>query len=305
MKTEAHKKITEFSILQFLDSMDGPFRTMLRHEKNRIVAATEAEDVWYKNPDRPFHWHFFHPPGVDIPDHFHSILKFTLFSNKALAEQINRFRENLAELKTRPRTTETENEHFLDKHKDLSRAIGGILHHIQDMSTPSHVVPVFHGAPAPGGFEPVDDTFETFADQHIGDHLMDRDTWPQPFNEVEIINYPPAKSYETLYEDGALETLDFLKKTRVKETLDSTIFWKPYDFINDPQRGNETAGFGSYGPFEHCFTKDGGEAEINGTTVKITFNDFKHIYFHCLTEMIRNTYRCLKLFNDEYCKAMA
>ena len=310
MKTEAHKKITEFTIHQFLDNMDGPFRTMLHPEKARIIDSTEAEDVWYRNPQRPFHWHFFHPQGVDIPDHFNVIFRFTLFSKEALRRHIAALNDNFSKLKALLRQTDEDKERFYRKHKGLSRAIGGVLHHVQDMSTPSHVVPVFHGSPAPGDFEPAVDTFEDFADANISQQIMGRSSWF--VGEADILDSSPAQSYEQLYESSAVETLEFLKKTTVKATIDgsdtvsmnSSIFWKPYDFENDPQNGNETAGFGSYGPMEPFFNEKGGEGTIDGRRVKIEFEGFSHIYFQCLNEMIRNSYRCLKLISKEYCKAL-
>ena len=261
MKTEAHKRITEHTIQQFLDSMNGPFLTALHHEKQRIIDATEAEDLWYKNPERPFHWHFYRPDNVDIPDHFRMIFRFTLFSHEALDRHIIRLRENFDYLKTLPRENEAEKRCFYKEHKKLSRAVGGLLHHIQDMSTPSHVVPVFHGPAAPGGFKYAKDHFEDFAEEHIGEQLRDRHNWL--VSEDDIKNSTPVESYEQLYKNTARETLTYLKGATFMIpipdgeglTMGSTAFWEHYDFISNPKDGKKTAGFGSYGPLENCYER--------------------------------------------------
>ena len=139
---------------------------------------------------------------------------------------------------------------------------------------------------------------------------MNRHDWS--VSEDEIKNSTPAESYEQLYKNTARETLSYLKSATFeipipdKEGLpmDSTALWEPYDFVSNPEAGKETAGFGSYGPLEKFFGDEPGEIEVNGRKVKIAFEHFSGIYYDCLTEMIRNSYRCLKLINREYNEAI-
>lgn len=325
MKKEDHQRITRSAINAYLDRCSGVlFKSVLEKYGIKIVRATETEDVWYSNWDRPFHWHFYKHKDNPNPDHFHYLgSKMTVYSHHVFNQHVDEFSKNLTALASYDRTISPDNHSFTLALKAMFESVGGMLHHIQDMSTPSHVVPVFHGTPAPGEFKAVGDQFETFSADNIEKYL--EKCFSQEDLDAAVAAGSGDDSFNKIYETAAEDTLRFLRTAKFTATIGTirntdvpcSLFWQEYDYARDPLRGKETAGFGQYGPLEKFFGKknlqktddsriiDAGDGcIIDGQQWNIKFDDYSHIYFESLRQMVCNSVRCLRLVDVLYSEKM-
>ncbi len=316
MKAIDHKEITRYTIYKYVDLLSDTFKSILMEYKDCIINATDREDDWLKNKDRIFNWHFHENPQNTNPDYFRKVFKFKLYSKDVYLEHAENFQNNLAGLPAASTSALLENEEQKAIKKELKSLfihVGGLLHHVQDMGTPSHVIPIFHGAPAPGAFRAAFDQFETYSAKHLGDHLVHHESRLQM--PKYIPDCFPEDTFWAIYTDAANETMQFLRTARFTATVGGKaqevscdVFWREYDFVADPNQGCETAGFGQYGPLEKCFGKEnivnGGEkgtydtgcdVVIDGVQWNINFKDYREIYFQLIRNMIVNSLRCLRL----------
>ncbi|WP_372998367.1 hypothetical protein [Sulfurimonas sp.] len=146
--------------------------------------------------------------------------------------------------------------------KKRFKTLGRIIHHIQDMSTPSHVIPIFHG---PGK----EDVYETYMMTYI-DNDIDFIT------DVKIID--KADDFRNIYEKFALMSLAHLKDKPIP-LLDGSAssikydkIWTPYPQAQD----NKYIGFGDFGEYGNCFN---GKVLEDATQI-----DIKEIYKHFSTQ---------------------
>lgn len=316
MNKTDHQKITRAAIKEYSKLFASPnFKSLLEEHENTVIRATETEDVWYRNWDRPFHWHFYKHKNNSNPDSFTYLgSRITLYSHHVYNEYIDKFNDCLNALPEYNRETFIGKFSYKLALKHMLECVGGILHHIQDMSTPSHVAPVFHGSPAPGDFKAIHDQFETFSGDNIDTYL--NDSFSQNDLQEKIDAFMPNDTFKQIYESAAEQTLLFLHTTKFTATVDNHIltdvpcswFWQEYDNDQSPLKGNETAGFGQYGPLEKAFGKvnlkknNGGEEIdegyndiINGQQWNIKFSDYSHIYTESLKQMVVNSVWCLRV----------
>lgn len=323
MNKDDHQKITRNAIDAYLNHFCSErFKPVLEKYCYTIVRATETEDVWYRNWHRPFHWHFYKQKANTNPDFFHYLgSKMTVYSHHVYNDYVRDFNDSLAALASYDRTALLGNFSCKLALKRLFECVGGILHHIQDMSTPAHVVPVFHGKPAPGEFMAIDDQFEAFSGGNIEKYL--EKSISQEDLEKVVANALPSDSFQKIYETAAEKTLDFLRTATFVATVDETtrtdvpctMFWREYDYEMDPLRGHETAGFGEYGPLAGCFGKEnpqekddgrvidaGCDCTVDGQHWNIKFEQYSHLYLESLRQMVCNSLWCLHVVDGLYAK---
>ncbi len=129
----------------------------------------------------------------------------------------------------------------------LFELVGRILHHVQDMSTPSHVVPVYH--------DPFrKDEFETFCSKLLYTKLKGIE---KP--EKDSISIDPASPME-IYEQAAEKMLQYLDsvESKFEVTVDGKprkigwhYFWRPFNVsVNS---SGLFQGFGTFGPLAQKF----------------------------------------------------
>ncbi len=316
MKQVDHKEITRFALYNYIDLMSEEFRGLLKENREEIIRATDHEDSWYLNGDRITNWHFYKHPLNHYPDTFRRLLNFKLYSKFVYVEHAGNFQNTLRSLQ--------EKSWSGKRQEKLFRTVGALIHHIQDMGTPSHVVPVFHGRPAPGRFQSCDDQFESYSATHIVEHLSSHLSWLHLGDKIAVLY--PDDTFWDIYEDSAQQTMELLRNFRFTAEkkdggsgqLSCRVFWQEYDFENDPEGGNETAGFGQYGPLEKYFgeqnfmeSADGGlydrgyEVTFEGENWIVRFEDYKELYFQLLRNMVLATLRCLRLVDKQFGELMA
>lgn len=316
MKSKDHREITRYTIHRYVNLFGDGFRSMLIANKEYIIDGTYDEDNWFKDHKRITNWHFAPHPNNRNIDHFVKVFKFNLYSKQVYQGHIDDFVKSLRQMAQEPSSEQ--------KGKETFTHVGGLLHHIQDMCTPSHIIPVFHGKVAPGTFEAVEDRFEQYSANNIVDHLDHHTTTLKMPDDIpdDTSDY----TFWDIYRGAADETRNILagftfpvKVGAEYREVGSEVFWQEYDYENAPETDNETAGFGRYGCLAQLFgktniqTKPGPDgpvtydagctAEIDGEQWTIRFEDYVELYFQLIRNAIINTLRCLRLV-DRYYKAV-
>jgi spore cortex formation protein SpoVR/YcgB (stage V sporulation) len=230
-----------------------------------ISSASEDDVSFSSKLQRPFNWHFYNNKN--------SIAKNDLIPGQRTSEK--RFASLLEKLKKYiEKCTHTPDRHNVE---DLVEATGRIMHHIQDMSTPSHVVPVYHG---PG----LSDHYESYIESYAGkitpilvqshhnrqedDRMILDITREEIADAINLIFNDSADNPMTkLYETSARKTLKFLRDESIslycngkKESYALTSFWQEKNGTNE--RDGESFwikilsdGFGSFGMLGNNFGK--------------------------------------------------
>ena len=104
-------------------------------------------------------------------------------------------------------STQTERIKGLVEKNSFKRynKFGRILHHIQDMSTPSHVLPIYHGPKFPlyVSLKKIEDHFETFMYKNDDNITLEDVHIPSSDNNI--------NSFFQIYDNAAHEMLEMLK----------------------------------------------------------------------------------------------
>jgi hypothetical protein len=253
MKPAAHKHITKSVLMSFKFNLGFSPREM-----KWIQRGTSLED-WWSPRQRIKNWHFYRANDFIKEKEFFILGKSYTTSEKRVEKLISKVKSKVGNRKR-----------FI--------TLGRIIHHIQDMSTPSHVVPIFHG---PGK----EDVYETHMMEYIESDI-------DFIINVNLIN--EADDFRSIYEKYALLSLAHLKDTTVP-LLDSPgshikydKLWTPYPQLQD----NKYIGFGDFGEYGRCFD---GEPLEDSTQINI-----KAIYEHFSTQAAQSTYEALLHFKDIY-----
>jgi len=120
MHPKTHQALTRFTLTTFESSLPE----VIKVHAEEIIHGTKAEDGWWE-PARALNWHFYRREGSPIPE------RTRWLRMRPTSEHI--FAAHLAKMQS----------YAVDDPRRY-RYLGRIVHHIQDMSTPSHVRPVYH-----------------------------------------------------------------------------------------------------------------------------------------------------------------
>ena len=300
MKPSDHKKITQFTFDQYNDLFSDAFRALPKTFTTQTVQATADEDE--KKPLKRFtNWHFYKSGENPHKESFRCcfFIRINLYSHLIYQEHI----DTLNDIVT-PQGNRSPASLSQEQLATLARAFGGIIHHVQDMSTPSHVTPIYHGPWwGPGKFKKRQDHFEDFSQRYNTAHPLNHNGILQiPDNIPDL--FPNDLDFMTIYHQTAEATRQYLRTTtfpatrnNIPEEMPLTAFWQEYDFDTDPESANETAGFGQYGPWENCFGERKTSRTLDGVQWTIAFDTYQFIYFELISKMIADTLRCLRLLD--------
>ena len=264
MEPKTHMEITKIAIEAYCDHHDSQLADTLgkRRYQSALVGGTKDEDK--VSFSRATNWHFY-PANSAIRDQKKSVLGFLKITIDPTSRSIvSQRQENMI------RAIEGGASEF------FFSQFGRVLHHIQDMSTPSHVLPIYHGPMAKDSYESY---LVKYWDERYG-HIK----------EVERLADTPEHVPEKLtdlYELAAQRLLVYLESgesdIRVSINNEATLkpsilFWKPYD----PAAGSSNSkapfniqGFGQFAILGNRF----------GKTSLHTVNDIT--YQVCKPEYIR------------------
>lgn len=215
MKACVHKTLTEIALQCCKDKLP---KTIYKFS-NEILRGVEEEDD--PSLQRKRNWHFYR-------------------SNKRIKTREYLFFKPTSEDIFSKRIKDMKKHKKDDKRRYNN--LGRIIHHIQDMSTPSHVIPIFHGGN-------IRDYFEEFMSKQTNTDTL----------EEKVVLGNSQKDFNVLYKDAAKATLDYIRNTTFKlkevesngrkKTLFLNEFWQNYEQNENPK----LKGFGSYGPLHGCF----------------------------------------------------
>lgn len=214
MKPVVHKRLTRVALELCGDTLSQS----LRDRAKAIVRGSVYEDD--VTLERLRNWHFYRSEDSPISKRRWGFIRPT-------SEHI--FIEHITALRRAPRESETR---YL--------LLGRLLHHIQDMSTPSHVLAIYHGPKKP-------DHFETFVEDHLC-RITGSDV--NPFEDV--------ADFWNLYQEAAKRTSEYVAngtfqalRDGVTQPLPLSEFWQTWSEKEDGFR----RGFGSFGPLSECFDR--------------------------------------------------
>ena len=180
-----HIKLTKKAIELYLSHADSKHSRLFGDYQRVLWWGSVKEDI-YPFHVRLTHWHFF-PENAALQPRKTKVLgrEFTRYPTS------NRICER--------RVKQLEREIARGKSKGVFELIGRILHHVQDMSTPAHVAPVYHGPLAP-------DSYESYSKKHIKDRLGSVDVSSHRFEALRS----ELRGSVDLYDKCARATLDYL-----------------------------------------------------------------------------------------------
>jgi hypothetical protein len=227
MKKEDHSFITE-KALELYSDFSLPNADTFTQFTSAVVLGSEEADI------RPYsvratNWHFFKANELLQPHKVELINLLPLITIYRTSEQV-----------LRRRIIELETEISKGHSEQLFELVGRILHHVQDMSTPSHVVPVYHGPL-------INDEFETYCHKKL-----DKKFKKIVIKEKDVI-YKDSYELMDTYVWAAKETLAYLRSTDSKfeaivdgkpKKIGWDYFWRPYDGSSNNK--GILRGFGSF-----------------------------------------------------------
>lgn len=253
MKPEAHEFITKAILKSHICKLGFNSRDI-----KYIVKGTMLED-WWPPRDRIRNWHFYRGGNSNIPL---QVDKYLGVNNPTSIDRVNKLVYNLKTSK-------------YGSKKQL-KLIGRIIHHIQDMSTPSHVVPIFHGGD-------IEDSYETHMMTHIKDMNID-----------EYINMNvQIEDFSKIYIKYAESTLNYLDNSKVPivgQEESNTLFEKIW--MKYKEGNNQIVGFGKFGVYAECFS---GRATDNIINI-----DIQAIYKYLTLQAAQSTYDILMYYKNHY-----
>lgn len=291
MKAFDHSRVTAEAVRQFVKISHGAVAPMLLQHTSLIQDGAKDAEIspfytratnWHFAPhnlerstlQKPI-WSFMEPLTVHISSDY--ILKKC---NKEMQREIR---------KKSP--------------KDVANILGRVLHHIQDMSTPSHVVPVYHGPL-------LTDSFETYLNKEfLADELnlitISRSLPSSPTD----LTPAPGTTVIDLYMEAAEKTLQFLKpensnfrvdRNGVQCRLPWSYFWADKSTHHKNGYPTECAvgGFGSFGPLGKHFGTIG-EFHVGDDRLFIQKEVYDELCTTLVRDMLVNSLRTLFLLESD------
>ncbi|RMH60290.1 MAG: hypothetical protein D6678_06165 [Zetaproteobacteria bacterium] len=284
MKPRDHQRITRRAIEIFTAWRNDSFSRLLLQHQEEIVEGSKDADT------RPLHvrstnWHFYKANDALRPIETHLLwVPITVYptSDHILRLRIEALRKECAK----------------GVSDDLFNLVGRILHHTQDMSTPAHVVPVYHGMDilnlVPDALN-VRDSFEEYSERHSVSELATLNIGAEDFAALTtdpphlLDNYNQAaqRTLHLLFNEPAMRFTAHVNGQL--QQLDWSIFWQPWDAQLEDEASRH--GFGQYGPLGPHF----GETEVNcnGTHYQLAREIQVALHRKLLGKMLADSARAL------------
>lgn len=297
MKAKAHKKITQAAIKIFTQQRQSDFTQMLHKYGDEIADGSVEADI-FPIFERATNWHFYRANDT---------LKITEIAGiKVYPTSDHILKKRISQLAICVTQIEDEsNKHVIhERFEDAFELVGRALHHIQDMSTPSHVSAIYHGPDFP--FNQVDgaliipDHFESFSAQnHVLSSILENVHVSN--KELAQLQKEASASFLDTYNSAAKNTLQFLfddaNTSFIEGTIDGqtaniplSMFWQ--QFHQHDAKG-KIKGFGSFGPLAKCFDNPEQSIVVDGQTYQVTSNALIALCSILINKMIRDSLRAL------------
>jgi hypothetical protein len=167
--------------------------------------------------------------------------------------------------------------------------IGRVLHHVQDMSTPAHVTPVYHDPRTP-------DSYESYSPKHIEEQLSRVSIRTEDLRELG----DEVSGLLDFREKAAEATLDHLNgdETRFPCCIDGKatkacweLYWLPYSEAAGGEEVLGQKGFGRYGVLGRCFGET--RIEVEGSTYRVGADVFRDLHRRLVQKAVEDSLRVL------------
>ncbi len=285
MKPGDHQKITRKAVELFMAHDQGDFSALLQRYIDDIIDGSKDADT------KPLHirstnWHFYRANDLLQPIRI-KILGLMPLTIYPTSDHILKLRIEQLQKECRKGASD-----------DLFNLAGRILHHTQDMSTPAHVVPVYHGLDVLDFVEDainVHDSFEDHSETISEQTLVSMDIDATRFNEIVanpcdlFSNYDTAarRTLELLYEDS---TSTFSATVNGEEKqLPWSLFWQQW--TPDLHDDASLHGFGQYGILGKHFGQT--NIHVNGDHYHIPADVYDAFYRQQIGKMLEDSIRAL------------
>ncbi len=243
MKPEAHTYIT-LSVLKEFEWQEK----FQEYQMKYILKGVEIEDYSPILP-RIVHWHFYRQVGSQMKQ------KVWWFFNPTSELRLANLIEALE------KSSQDDHQCYI--------TLGRILHHIQDMSTPSHVRPIYHGIITK-------DDYEEAMMHYVKDEVVD----PNYSDTV------TADNFYQLYEKYAHQTLDFISDPTSSVFYDGRQIPFTELWIKD-----EYGNFGRFGKYYCDVFKIPNISQDQNS-------DVKSIYLNLAMQAMQSTHEALLYFQN-------
>lgn len=282
MKAEDHVSITEKAIELFQNISSS--KTSQFFFENMEAIKKGSEDADAPSYERAANWHFYND---NCGDKILTEDDFGFFKNISL--------HRTSEYIIQKRDFELSKSIQESDNKKICEYIGRILHHIQDMTTPSHVTPVYHGLI-------VKDSFETYLHENMlqEESPLRKNIAVQP-KEYEALQ---INNCFAIYREAAEETLRYLYSGT--NTFTATVngkaqqlgwnyFWQRNadEHPDSYEPDGDFDGFGKFGPLGKNFG-DVKEFDRKGVTYKIETQEYEKLCKYLVHKMTLDSLRVLK-----------
>lgn len=283
MKPEDHAIITGKAVEVFVRARLGDGSIDFARHRGAINKGSAREDLW-PPVRRAANWHFYRADPEMRPGRVWCLPFITVYpySEKVLAGHIARLKQRAVTGKPPSR--------------GAMILAGRILHHVQDMSTPSHVTPVYHAVKTK-------DRYEEYSRDHI-DELVHRIKLGS--NELAAVAGEEPMSLMGLYHDSAERSRRILgdPDRRFAYTFKGQprqggweLFWVGHK-EGEGSSGSQSLGkrgFGRFGPPGAIFgTDQAGEYDHRADPAV-----YEGVYLAMMKKMLADSLRCLRSLERE------
>ncbi len=296
MKAKAHKIITTKVLSIFKQHTQGVFHKRVEKFSSDIVDGSVEADI-FPIFERATNWHFYHENSTLAATKIGPVTVYPT-SDHILSKRVEQLHGYIAKAKDATSTAKRE-----DALEEAFELVGRALHHIQDMSTPSHITPIYHGPDFP--FNQVEDAliisddFENYtADQALLSRLLNQVTISK--DEFEQLRTQAKTSLMDSYEDAAQTSLFTLfgdNAAGISGMIDGkasqipcSMFWQRH--AQSPADG-KIKGFGSFGPLAEAFAEPGKAITVDGKSYQIAESALEAFCSTLINKMVRDSIRAL------------
>ena len=285
MKPGDHQKITRKAVQLFIAHSPGNFSALLQDYLDDIVDGSKDADT------KPLHirstnWHFYRANDLLQPIQI-KILGLMPLTIYPTSDHILKLRIEQMHKECRKGASD-----------DLFNLVGRILHHTQDMSTPAHVVPVYHGLDVLDLVEDalnVRDSFEDHSETVSERTLATMNIDSERFSEITaspcdlFSNYDSAarRTLKLLYE-GSTSTFSATVNGEGRQ-LPWSLFWQPW--TPDLHDDASLHGFGQYGILGRHFGQP--DIRVGDDHYHISTDVYDAFYRQQIGKMLEDSIRAL------------
>ncbi len=289
MKTSDHMDITSYAVdLYWMFSPTRLADTFKNNVDEIQEGARLVQNGNFKHRTRTLH--FFNHNNRFKPKEIKLLGVLPLYTIYPTAEHI--LRSYIQELR----------EELSEKiSKKAYLLIGKILHLVQDMSSPAHVVPIYHSLKR-------GDSFESKLNSRMSQYLNNFNISQERFNGV-CESICSDNCIESIYRNAALQTLERIHKSNSEFRIEINgetrkagwdLFWRSGEKSGVSfykSRQINIPGFGSYGPLGRHFGRE--QVEVRKNRYVVNQNIYDDLCSYFVRKSIEDSLRVLACIENQ------